>query len=91
MERTKKFIPKIGCPIFSEYKGTIKKLNSSINGSKIISKKSDKAQELLDIVEILQSCPKYDEKREDCINCHYILNLRKEIAQLIIDSSETAS
>lgn len=77
-------IPQIDCHIFSDHRDKIVTLTKSINGAKIISDEVDKAHELLRIVNILLDCGKYDEKKEDCKNCHFILNLGKETAGLII-------
>ncbi len=85
MKRIRTFDPQIDCPIFSEYKERIKKLTQSINGNKIISKKVDNAQELLDLIDILSACPKFEEENEDCKNCRFILHLKQESAQMIID------
>lgn len=85
MKKIRKFDYQISCPIFSEYEEKIEKLTQAINSHKISSKKVDKAQELLDIMNILSSCPKYNEENEDCENCHFILNLRRETAKMIIN------
>lgn len=90
MDKIKKFNYQINCPIFSEYEEKIEKLTQAINSHKISSKKVDKAQELLDIMNILSSCPKYDEKNEDCENCRFIVNLRKETAKMIINANGIA-
>ena len=84
MKGINKFIPQIDCSIFLGYRDKIEMLSQSISGAKIISDEVDKAYELLKIVNILLDCGKYDEKKEDCINCHFILNLRKETALFII-------
>ena len=88
MKKIKMFTSHIDCPIFSEYEANIKKLSASLNGHKVISKKVGKAQELLQIINILSSCPKYDEENEDCENCRFILGLSKENTRTIIEASE---
>ncbi len=80
----------MNCLTFLEYEDRIKKLTRSVNGRKIISKKVDNAFELIDIIKILSSCPDYDEINDDCINCRFILNLRQEIARMIIEATEIA-
>ena len=80
----------MNCPTFLKYQDRIKKLTRSVNGRKIISKKVDDAFELVDIINILSSCPDYDENHDDCINCRFILNLRQEIARIIIEATESA-
>jgi len=77
-------IPQIDCHIFSEHRDKMEMLSQSINGAKIISDEVDKAHELLRITNILLDCGKHDEKKEDCITCHFFLNLRKETAESII-------
>lgn len=47
----------------------------------INSKKVGKAQELIDILKNLSSCPRYDEESEDCKNCTFFLKLRSESAR----------
>ncbi len=81
---------KIDCPIFSEHEENIKNLTQFINSHKIISEKVDEAQELVDIINLLSSCPKFDEEDRHCENCRFILNLSKEIARIIIEANATA-
>ncbi len=90
MQKNKKSMPQINCSSFLRYEDRIKKLTRSINGCKIISKKVDDAFELIDIINILSSCPDYDEINDDCLNCRFALNLRNEIARIIIEATETA-
>ena len=88
MKKINNITYQIDCPFFLEYQEKIKILSKSIYEPKIISKKVNNAQELLDIINILSSCHKYDEEKEDCQRCHFILNLRKELARIIIEASE---
>lgn len=90
MKRIKKFIPHVDCPIFLEYEERIKKLSQSFNTHRISSKKVDKAQELLDIIDILSNCPRYNEESEDCESCRFLLNLRREIGRIVIEAAEIA-
>ncbi len=83
-------MPEIDCPIFSEHEENINKLTQFINSHKTISEKVDKAQELVDIINLLSCCPKFDKEERHCENCRFISNLSKEIARIIIDASETA-
>lgn len=89
MEKIRKHIYQINCPVFSEYENRIDGLTQSINSHGLISDKVKKAQELIDIISTLSMCPKYDEKNEECKSCHFILNLRREIAELIIEADES--
>ena len=90
MKKNNKPAYEIDCPIFSEHEENIKELTQYINSRKIISEKVDKAQELVDIINLLSSCPKFDKEERDCENCRFISNLSKEIARIIINASETA-
>ena len=90
MKKNNKPAHEIDCPILSEHEENIKRLTQFINSRKIISEKVDKAQELVDIINLLSCCPKFDEEERHCENCRFILNLSKEIARIIIEASETA-
>ncbi len=90
MKKNNKSIHEIECPIFSEHEERIKKLTQFINSHKIISEKVDEAQELVDIINLLSCCPKFNEEERGCESCRFILNLGKESARIIIDASETA-
>ncbi len=90
MKKNSKPPHEIYCPIFSKHEENIKKLTQFINSHKIISEKVDKAQELVDIINLFSCCPKFDEEERHCENCRFILNLSKESARIIIDASETA-
>ena len=91
MKRIRTYDLQVDCPIFSEYKERIKQLTQSINGHKIISKKVDNAQELLDLIDTLSACPKFEEEKEDCENCRFLLHLRKESARVIIYLNSVAT
>ena len=88
MKKIKKSAPQIDCPIFSEHAEKIRKLSRFINSRKIISEKLDKALELVEIINLLSCCPKFNEGEANCENCRFILNLRKENARIIIDANE---
>jgi len=87
MHKTRKVNLPINCSIFSDYKERIQKLAQSIDGCKILSRNVDNAHELYIITKILLHCPKYDERDENCQNCHFLLNLRQEVARLIIETN----
>ena len=91
MHKIKKSAFQINCSIFSEYVEKIDKLTRSIHGSRILTEKVESAQELLEIVNTLSNCQKYDGRAEDCFNCNFALNLRGEIARIIVEAAEPAS
>lgn len=90
MKKNSESTHEIDCPLFSEHEENIKRLIQFINSRKIISEKVDKAQELVDIINLLSCCPKFDEEERHCENCRFILNLSKEIARIILEANETA-
>ena len=90
MKKNNKPTHEIDCLIFSEHEENIKRLTQFINSRKIISEKVGKAQELVDIINRLSCCPKFDKEEKGCESCRFILNLSKEIARIIIDASEIA-
>jgi ribosomal protein L29 len=85
-----KYIFEINCPDFSEYDEKIKVLTIVIESREISAKKVDEAQELLKITDLLLFCPKYNEEKEECENCHFVLNLRREIARIIINANRVS-
>lgn len=88
MQRIKKSSVPIDCPVFSKYEERINELSRTILGDKPLSEKIDSAQELLRIISFLSSCPHYDGIREDCFNCQFTLNLKREMAELIVKAAE---
>jgi len=90
MKKSNKSTHEIDCPIFSEHEEKMKRLNQFINSRKIISEKVDKAQELVDIINLLSCCPKFDKEEKGCESCRFISNLSKEIARIILKANETA-
>lgn len=76
--------PKISCPTFQKQELVIKDITDNINQAKGVQEKAGFAEELQKEVNVLLSCPDYDKERLDCKNCHFIANLRKKIADLII-------
>ena len=81
---------KINCPIFQKQEPTIKNITGDINLAERIWEKVGFAQELLREVEVLLSCPNYDDKRLECKNCRFIANLRKRTANIIVKAKKLA-
>jgi len=80
--------PGIECPIFLKREWTIKQLTRDINAAGKVSDKAERAEQLKNQVELLLSCEKYDEKKEDCKKCKTISMLRKQTAELLIKAEE---
>ena len=81
---------KISCPTFQKQEPVIKDITDKINQAKGVLEKARFAEGLQREVEVLLSCPDYDGKRLDCKNCHFIANLRKKTANLIIKAKKLA-
>lgn len=79
---------KISCPTFQKQETILRNITDKINMAKQIQKKARFAEELQKEVEVLLSCPDYDGNKLDCKNCHFIANLRKKTANLIIETKK---
>jgi len=81
---------KISCPTFQKQEPVIQDITAKINNAKDVLEKADFAQKLQDEVDVLLSCPDYDQKIVECTNCHFIANVRKKTAGLIIKAQKLA-
>lgn len=81
---------KINCPTFQKQESVIKDITDKVNMARAVLEKSRFAEELVKEVDVLLSCLFYDGKRLDCKNCHFIANLRKKTADLIIRAKKLA-
>jgi DNA gyrase/topoisomerase IV subunit B len=79
---------KISCKTFQKQELVIKDITDKINQAKGVREKARFAEELQREVDVLLSCPDYDGKSLDCKNCHFITNLRKKTANLIIKAKK---
>jgi len=86
----KKEEAKITCVAFQKQEPVIKDITDKINQAKDVKEKAKNALELQKEVDVLLSCPDYDGKKLDCKNCHFIANLRKKTANLIIRAKKLA-
>ncbi len=82
--------PKISCPTFPKQEKVIKDITDKINNAKEVPEKALYAEELQKEVDVLLSCPDYDKENLGCESCHFIANLRKKTADLIIKAKELA-
>lgn len=82
--------PKISCPTFQKQEPVLKDITDRINQASGVQEKARFAGELQKEVNVLLSCPDYDDKRLDCRSCHFIANLRKKTADLIIKAKKLA-
>lgn len=82
--------PKISCLTFQNQEPVIKEITERINMAKGVQEKARFAEELKKEVDVLLSCPDYNKEKLDCKNCHFIANLRKKTASLIIKAKRLA-
>ncbi len=78
----------VNCPAFQKQEPVIKDITDKINQAKGVLEKARFAEELQKEVDVLLSCPDYDKEKFDCKNCHFIANLRKKTANLIIKAKK---
>lgn len=79
---------KINCVTFQKQEKVIKDITDKINMAKGVREKAIFAEELQKEVDMLLTCPDYDDKKLDCKNCRFIANLRKKTAGLIIKAKK---
>ena len=80
----------INCTTFQKQEPAIKEITHKINIAQKVMEKARFAEGLQKEVEVLLSCPDYDDKSLDCKNCHFIANLRKKTGGLIIKAKKLA-
>ena len=86
--RKEQKIKKIKCPVFTSKNEEIEKINKAINEAGEIGGKARLAERLIKEVDELINCKLFDEKRAGCKICHYIADLRKKTANLILKTKE---
>jgi hypothetical protein len=82
--------PTINCTTFQKQEPAIKQITDKINTAQKVMEKAGLAEELQKEVDVLLSCPYYDKASINCKNCHFIANLRKKTASLIIKAKKLA-
>jgi hypothetical protein len=81
---------KINCPAFQKQEPAIEDITAKINSAKGVLEKADFAEELQKEVNVLLSCPDYNQENTDCSNCRFIANMRKKAADLVIKAKKLA-
>jgi len=81
---------KINCPTFQKQEPVIKDITAKINSARDVLEKAEFAKKLQEEVDVLLSCPDYDEKSTDCKNCRFIANIRTKTASLVIKAKKLA-
>jgi hypothetical protein len=80
----------ISCSVFQKQEPVIKDITAKINSAKGVLEKAEFAEELQQEVNILLSCPDYNQVNTDCSNCRFIANVRKKTADLVIKAKKLA-
>jgi len=86
--REEKKIKKIKCPVFTSKNEEIEKINEAINEAGEIGEKARLAERLIKEMDELINCKLFDVERAECKICHYIADLRKRTANLILKAKE---
>jgi len=81
---------KINCSIFQKQEPVIEDITAKINSAEVVLKKAEFAEELREEVNVLLSCPDYNQGNIDCSNCRFIANVRKKTADLVIKAKKLA-
>ncbi len=79
---------KISCLAFQRKETIIRDFTDRINAVKIVQEKARFAEEIQKEVDVFLSCAGYKKESLDCKNCHFIANLRKKTANIIIKAKE---
>jgi len=79
---------KINCSTFQKQEPVIRDISEKINNVKEVPKKAELAEKIQKEVDVLLSCPDYDENDLDCENCRFIASLRKKTAVLIMRANK---
>jgi len=81
---------KINCSTFQKQEPVIEDITAKINNAKDVLEKTGSAKKLQEEVDVLLSCPDYDEKSTDCNHCRFIANVRTKAAALVIKAAKLA-
>lgn len=81
---------KIICQVFQKQEAVIKDITNRINTIERVVGKAVFAEELRKKVDALLACQDYKDTSPDCKNCHFIANLRRETADLIVKAKKLA-
>lgn len=79
---------KVNCSIFQKQDSEIQEITAKINSVKGVLEKADFAEELQKEINVLLSCPDYNQENADCSNCRFIANIRKKATDLIIKAKK---
>lgn len=82
----------IRCPIdlFPRQEEEIARLTQEINQAQTAAEKTPWAQELMEAVDVLLACERYDEESMDCRLCRNFSGLRRKTAALVVKAGHLA-
>ena len=78
---------RMNCPKYLEIEGMIEQLTEEINRAGDLAVKASKAQKMIEIMDALLSCEKYEDGNRGCENCNRAASLRKGVSQIILHVS----
>lgn len=76
------------CPIFKSKNEEIEEINKAINKAKEIGEKAYLAEKLIKEANRLLACKLFEVQKPECKICHYLADLRKKTANLILKAKE---
>lgn len=79
---------KIDCAVFRKREPAVEDITARINRAECVEEKAVFAAELRKEVDVLLSCPDYDQSSLDCRNCRFIAILRDRTAGLIMKAKK---
>lgn len=80
----------IHCPIdlFPQQEPEIIRLTQAINQARAAAEKAPWAQALIEAVDVLLACDRYDEENLNCCLCRNISDLRHKTAALVVKAGQ---
>ncbi len=79
----------INCAIFRTTEAVLRDIKDKLNRAKR-EEKAHFGERLKEEVKVLLSCPEHDGGKLDCLSCHFIANVHKRTADLIIKVGKLA-
>lgn len=80
----------IRCDVFQNQNDALNRIKPKINLSRNIEDKVQYAEELLEEVNSLMNCSRYDGHSKDCTYCKIVGGLNKRTAELVINAKSLA-
>jgi hypothetical protein len=81
---------KINCLVFQKNYSQLADIKKKIDCSARPIEKSIFAEEMDEIIESLQHCPRYDKLTIDCHNCNMVINAQRKAVDMFLGLKVTA-